>query len=211
VKLFIFSLSLFVSILVNGQESILFKSKALPNKTYKSKMSQRMTSDGKLESSISPPGKIEITSSNTKFEAEIEMESVMKTNNIRNGYIPFVTEITKSKSSQKYNGEISKVDNFMQGSNIYGCFDVSTNQKKIDSISNIKLDSMEKFALKKRLEGASNIFPYRTIRIGESFKKDSVQVFPILAADEKEFVVTTQYTLMKIEKGVAFLQSKLFF
>lgn len=210
-KIFILIFSLFAFSLVKGQESILFKSKGFPNKTYTSKMSQRMTSDGKLESSFSSPIKIDVTSSNTKLEAEIEMELVMKTGNDRGGCIPFLSKIIKSQSLQKYNGEVSKVDSFMQGSTIYGCFDIQTNQKKIDSISNTKLDSMENFALKKRLERVNNLFPSRPIVIGESFKKDSVQVFPILAADEQEFVVTTEYTLKKIEKGIAFLESKLFF
>lgn len=198
---------------VKGQDSLLLKFVPLPNKIYKSQIDFRTKAQGKLERKTVGTGKFELSPTNLNVETVNTTESAMTTENEENNRIPYIWKFIHSNSFQKLNGKTSEIYTPLDGSTIYGFFDMTTAARKIDSVMNDELEFVEKLSLKNQLEQShgENTYSDVPIAIGASFEKERFISIPVLGADDQEFIMTNRYTLKKIEKGIGYLESNISF
>jgi hypothetical protein len=184
---------------VNAQESFVFKHLRQPQIKYETTGIYQTKAEGKLEGS---------TSFAMNLEGNNKVQSTTSTGSEINQKIPYKTEILFVETSMKFNEQVTPLNAPLKGSTIYGYYD-ENGKTKIDSIVNNTLDSLEKQHLKIEME--KNQFedktPNKPLKVGDSVEKTEIVVFPVLGADEQEFLVKTKYTLQKIENGIGYLDA----
>lgn len=204
-------LSLFLSNIINAQDSMEFKMQVFPNQTYeietftktKSYMDFEGSEDylqGFKEQGIELP---------IVLEYSMFMQSEAKTGNKENNRIPFVNSVKEVRQIQKINGEENIFPNDLEGSIIYGFYDDS-GSSKIDSIWNDKLDAETKEMLKNTTEGmAQKIkYPDKHLKIGDTFEQNIPMEVPFADFGTISFIINIEYLLKEIKDDIAFFDTK---
>lgn len=201
-----------LNLLQAQQTEVLLKGEYLPSKTYESLSktttitTMKMTSDDpKFKEFIKEKYKGKPIVSNS----ESINESVIKTAAMENGKLFYVTEFTKSATTQDLEGETKTTPSEIEGARVYGHYD-DKKQNVIDSIvkKDMKAETRKMIGDMQKQVHDNIKYPEKPMKIGESFKNDVPFDIPMGEAGTMKMATTVIYTLKKIKDDKAFFDIK---
>lgn len=199
---------------LKAQESVLFKQKYLPEKTYKSstKISTNFTMniDGEKEA-VEELGEAQ-NQFPMKISSEIDIEITNKTGSKEDGKIPFIITYDKLQSKNVINGEETTAPNPFENTQIKGYYTDGI-VAHIDEIIGFQGDEKLKNMLINMFENLSqNIkFPDYPLKIGEQFNQHIPMTVPVPEVGNFDLDMNYIYTLIDIKNNFGYFDLEIQF
>lgn len=211
-KILTFIFLIFSSLTNHAQESITFKAKINPNRTYKTQLNTSSYSEININADQEIIDRFE--SQGVKLPMIMEDETNMTTELVtlqtdKNGEFPAKMTYNKWVSTTTLNGETTTKEKPYSGTIISGKYDVE-NKFKIDTIIGDKVSDKMRSTLKSILENIQQTiaFPEKPMKIGDNFKSEMPMTIPMEGMNPIYLKISVEYLLKEIKGNKAIFDIK---